>query len=83
MLNFFVVADDRDRRKGGHLLLEGEYYLGFYLVCKQLILCNVIHLTYFTGARRDTEDRLIPRSVDADDADVEVKSDERFAFFGN
>lgn len=42
--------DDRDRRKGGHLLLE--------------------------GARRDTEDRLIPRSVDADDADVEVKSDE-------
>lgn len=43
-------SDDRDRRKGGHLLLE--------------------------GARRDTEDRLIPRSVDADDADVEVKSDE-------
>ncbi|XP_058219107.1 uncharacterized protein LOC131329755 isoform X1 [Rhododendron vialii] len=43
-------GDDRDRRKGGHLLLE--------------------------GARRDTEDRLIPRSVDADDADVEVKSDE-------
>ncbi|KAI8553044.1 hypothetical protein RHMOL_Rhmol06G0315000 [Rhododendron molle] len=42
--------DDRDRRKGPHLLLE--------------------------GARRDTEDRLIPRSVDADDADVEVKSDE-------
>ncbi|KAL6999096.1 hypothetical protein U1Q18_000261 [Sarracenia purpurea var. burkii] len=42
--------DDRDRRKGGHLLLE--------------------------GARRDPEDRLIPRSVDADDADVEVKSDE-------
>ncbi|XAR67342.1 hypothetical protein NMG60_11002054 [Bertholletia excelsa] len=42
--------DDRDRRKGGHLLLE--------------------------GARRDTEDRLIPRSVDADDADVEVKSDD-------
>ncbi|KAG5546745.1 hypothetical protein RHGRI_018802 [Rhododendron griersonianum] len=43
-------GDDRDRRKGGHLLLE--------------------------GARRDAEDRLIPRSVDADDADVEVKSDE-------
>ncbi|KAF7140723.1 hypothetical protein RHSIM_Rhsim06G0232400 [Rhododendron simsii] len=41
-------GDDRDRRKGGHLLLE--------------------------GARRDTEDRLIPRSVDADDADVEVKT---------
>ncbi|KAL7217724.1 hypothetical protein ACSBR2_011039 [Camellia fascicularis] len=41
--------DDRDRRKGGHLLLE--------------------------GARRDAEDRLIPHSVDADDADVELKSD--------
>ncbi|CAL5392447.1 unnamed protein product [Camellia sinensis] len=40
--------DDRDRRKGGHLLLE--------------------------GARRDAEDRLIPRSVDANDADVEHKS---------
>ncbi|PSS01481.1 Spliceosome-associated protein [Actinidia chinensis var. chinensis] len=42
--------DDRDRRKGGHLLLE--------------------------GAKRDAEDRLMPRSVDADDADVEVKSEE-------
>ncbi|KAL7231019.1 hypothetical protein ACSBR2_009319 [Camellia fascicularis] len=40
-------VDDRDRRKGGHLL---------------------------EGARRDAEDRLIPRSVDADDADVELKS---------
>ncbi|THG10249.1 hypothetical protein TEA_003651 [Camellia sinensis var. sinensis] len=46
--------DDRDRRKGGHLLLE--------------------------GSRRDAEDRLIPRNVDADDADVEVKNDdERYA----
>lgn len=42
--------DDRDRRKGSHLLLE--------------------------GAKRDTEDRIIPRSVDADDSDVEVKSDD-------
>ncbi|GMP42836.1 hypothetical protein CsSME_00012439 [Camellia sinensis var. sinensis] len=41
-------SDDRDRRKGGHLLLE--------------------------GARRDAEDRLIPRSVDADDVDVELNS---------
>ncbi|GFS45178.1 Cwf15 / Cwc15 cell cycle control family protein [Actinidia rufa] len=49
-VDLFVVADDRDRRKGGHLLLE--------------------------GAKRDADDRLIPRSVDADDADVEVKSDE-------
>ncbi|KAL5548718.1 hypothetical protein UlMin_003949 [Ulmus minor] len=42
--------DDRDRRKGNHLLLE--------------------------GSRRDTEDRIVPRSVDADDSDVEVKSDD-------
>ncbi|GMN59152.1 hypothetical protein TIFTF001_028259 [Ficus carica] len=42
--------DDRDRRKGSHLLLE--------------------------GAKRDTEDRIIPRSVDADDSDVEVKSED-------
>ncbi|GMN44124.1 hypothetical protein TIFTF001_013320 [Ficus carica] len=42
--------DDRDRRKGSHLLLE--------------------------GSKRDTEDRIIPRSVDADDSDVDVKSDD-------
>ncbi|KAK1581255.1 hypothetical protein Q3G72_004303 [Acer saccharum] len=43
-------ADDRDRRKSSHLLLE--------------------------GSKRDTEDRIIPHSVDADDSDVEVKSDD-------
>ncbi|KAG6793641.1 hypothetical protein POTOM_002856 [Populus tomentosa] len=42
--------DDRDRRKGNHLLLE--------------------------GIKRDTEDRIIPRSVDADDSDVEVNNDD-------
>lgn len=42
--------DDRDRRKGNHLLLE--------------------------GTKRDNEDRIIPRSVDADDSDVEVNSDD-------
>ncbi|XVF70931.1 hypothetical protein PTKIN_Ptkin11bG0201800 [Pterospermum kingtungense] len=41
--------DDRDRRKGNHLLLE--------------------------GAKRDIEDRIVPRSVDADDSDVEVNND--------
>ncbi|GMP64958.1 hypothetical protein CsSME_00025968 [Camellia sinensis var. sinensis] len=49
--------DDRDRRKGGHLLLE--------------------------GSRRDAEDRLIPRNVDADDADVEVKNDDERLSFSN
>ncbi|CAL5386796.1 unnamed protein product [Camellia sinensis] len=58
----FLLKDksynDRDRRKGGHLLLE--------------------------GARRDAEDRLIPRSVDADDADVELKSsDGRLSLIAN
>ncbi|EEF39650.1 protein CWC15 homolog [Ricinus communis] len=28
------------------------------------------------GAKRDTEDRIIPRSVDADDSDVEVNNDD-------
>ncbi|KAI4327120.1 hypothetical protein L6164_019620 [Bauhinia variegata] len=42
--------DERDRGKGGHLLLE--------------------------GTKKETEDRIVPRSVDADDSDVEVKSDE-------
>ncbi|KAF5728481.1 hypothetical protein HS088_TW21G00629 [Tripterygium wilfordii] len=28
------------------------------------------------GTKRDSEDRIVPRSVDADDSDVEVKSDE-------
>ncbi|KAL2483687.1 Cwf15/Cwc15 cell cycle control family protein [Forsythia ovata] len=46
----FSSKEDRDRRKGGHLLLE--------------------------GSRREVEDRIIPRSMDADDADVDVKSDE-------
>ncbi|KAI4389708.1 hypothetical protein MLD38_001907 [Melastoma candidum] len=42
--------DDRDRRRGGPLLLE--------------------------GSKREVEDRIIPRNVDADDSDVEVESDE-------
>ncbi|XP_047316529.1 protein CWC15 homolog [Impatiens glandulifera] len=43
-------VEDRDRRKGSHLLLE--------------------------GSRRDMDDRLVSRNIDADDADVEVRSDE-------
>ncbi|KAG6503757.1 hypothetical protein ZIOFF_036081 [Zingiber officinale] len=48
-----TYAEDRDRRKGGHLLLE--------------------------GTRREVEDRIIPRSIDADDSDGDVKDhdDER------
>ncbi|KAL3614835.1 hypothetical protein CASFOL_040496 [Castilleja foliolosa] len=46
----FSSKEDRERRKGGHLLLE--------------------------GARRDIEDRIIPRIVDADDADVEAQTDD-------
>ncbi|XP_057777691.1 uncharacterized protein LOC130996197 [Salvia miltiorrhiza] len=43
-------AEDRDRRKGNHLLLE--------------------------GSRREVEDRIVPRSIDADDADVDAQSDD-------
>ncbi|CAN4117842.1 unnamed protein product [Withania somnifera] len=42
--------DDRDRRKGSQLFLE--------------------------GSKREIEDRIVPRSADADDADVDVKSDD-------
>ncbi|XP_060209592.1 uncharacterized protein LOC132636651 [Lycium barbarum] len=42
--------DDRDRRKGSQLFLE--------------------------GSKREIEDRIVPRSADADDADVNVKSDD-------
>ncbi|OAY55294.1 protein CWC15 homolog [Manihot esculenta] len=31
---------------------------------------------FLEGTRRDTEDRIIPRSVDADDSDVEVNNDD-------
>ncbi|KAG2272117.1 hypothetical protein Bca52824_066672 [Brassica carinata] len=43
-------TDDRDRRRGNQLLLE--------------------------GSKRDPEDRIVPRSVDADDSDVDLKSDD-------
>lgn len=34
------------------------------------------------GSKRDPEDRIVPRSVDADDSDVDIKSDDdRFVFF--
>ncbi|KAL3503655.1 hypothetical protein ACH5RR_038104 [Cinchona calisaya] len=44
----FSSKDDRDRRRGSHLLLE--------------------------GAKREADDRIVPRSVDADDADVGANS---------
>ncbi|KAG6405234.1 hypothetical protein SASPL_132820 [Salvia splendens] len=46
----FSSKEDRDHRKGNHLLLE--------------------------GSRREVEDRIIPRSIDADDADVNAQSDD-------
>lgn len=43
--------------------------------CLFTIACSLTSLILI-GAKRDTEDRIIPRSVDADDSDVEVKSDD-------
>ncbi|GAA0145372.1 hypothetical protein Leryth_010151 [Lithospermum erythrorhizon] len=43
-------SEDRDRRKGSQLFLE--------------------------GSKRELEDRIVPRSIDADDADVGSKSDD-------
>lgn len=38
--------------------------------------------TLCLGSKRDPEERIVPRSVDADDSDVDIKSDDdRFVFF--
>lgn len=45
----------------------------------QFTVSNIITWSFnneITGNKRDTEDRIAPRSVDADDSDVEVKSDD-------
>lgn len=33
-------------------------------------------LCLITGSKREAEDRIVPRNIDADDSDVEVKSDD-------
>ena len=35
----------------------------------------VLLVTTFTGSKRD-EDKIVPREIDADDSDVELKSDD-------
>jgi len=38
--------------------------------------------TLYLDSKRDPEERIIPRSVDADDSDVDIKSDDdRYLFF--
>lgn len=45
-------------------------------ICVNPPLLNILK---FSGGKRDAEDRFLPRSIDADDADVDAKSsDERF-----
>ncbi|KAL8462162.1 hypothetical protein ACS0TY_033293 [Phlomoides rotata] len=51
----FSSKEDRERRKGGQLLIEGGS---------------------ITGSRRELEDRIVPRCVDADDADVGAHGDD-------
>lgn len=41
-------------------------YSHFYLLNAYLIV----------GMKRDAEDRIVPRNIDADDSDVDVKSDD-------
>ena len=41
-----------------------------------LIICLLTWIILLLGSKRDPEDRIVPRSVDADDSDVDIKSDE-------
>lgn len=78
LIGLYVVADDRDRRKGNHLLLEGEIIVPVFSTLKLQVYWQLTNLFIPIGTKRDIEDRIIPRSVDADDSDVEAKSyDER------
>ena len=41
-----------------------------------LIICLLTWIILLLGSKRDPEDRIVPRSVDADDSDVDIKSDD-------
>lgn len=57
-------------------------FLGFHVnflfwIYDHLRICHIHFLFSFpAGSRRDAEERIVPRSVDADDSDVDVKSDD-------
>lgn len=79
-LHSLLFAEDRDRRKGGHQLLEGMLLCsGFVIMLNSLnvdskffSVMHIFSLVLFAG-RREVEDRIIPRSIDADDSDGDVK----------
>jgi len=48
-----------------------------YLFLHKVLLHHDIYCSlHSAGAKREVEDRIIPRNVDADDSDVDVKSDD-------
>ncbi|KAJ4959139.1 hypothetical protein NE237_026250 [Protea cynaroides] len=63
----FAPKEDRDRRKGGHLLLEG-----------QISPHHCPHTCSIVRTKRDAD--FVPCSMDADDSDVDVKSDDERVF---
>ena len=70
-----LVAEDKDRRKGGHLLLEGDSTRCFCFCFLTAKIIRSLTSQIITGSKREIEDRMIPRSADADD-EVEIKSDD-------
>ena len=55
------------------------FYEGKQLGLWVIWINNMSNCYYFfltTGSKRDAEDRIVPRHEDADDSDVEVKSDD-------
>ncbi|GMP23904.1 hypothetical protein CsSME_00001344 [Camellia sinensis var. sinensis] len=82
------LRDELEERERWHFLLKDKSYSGretIEIVEKEATFYWKVSTTFHAlWARRDAEDRLIPRSVDADDADVELKSsDGRLSLIAN
>lgn len=38
-------------------------------------VCLMLFLLFFLGGKKEIEDRIFPKNIDADDSDVDAKSD--------
>ncbi|CAL5390237.1 unnamed protein product [Camellia sinensis] len=65
------LRDELEERERRHFSSKDKSYIGRETI---EIVENEATFYWKVRARRDAEDRLIPHSVDADDADVELKS---------
>ncbi|CAL5335507.1 unnamed protein product [Camellia sinensis] len=65
------LRDELEERERRHFSSKDKSYIGRETI---ELVENEATFYWKVRARRDAEDRLIPHSVDADDADVELKS---------